>query len=318
VGACSVDRAEMTSADCTGLSCYPISSGEPEQPSVSVRGPDASTETLPLLKVVCGDGSCVPDDRRACDNYSPPPQGSGGDSDAGGDRPTSDAGDTLDAGINDGGAELDVDGSFPRPAPPALAPAEYACQMKPGAKGRVVRDCAPSGARGINEACSSSLDCEPGLGCVGSARSGRCLPYCCGIDGETCQEGYYCRERPLRTLELGDQDGPPVPVCDRAENCRLSEPADCQGEACSCAGNTVCTVVRMDGTTACVDQGNGGEGEECPCRWGFTCAMGTTPPRCVKTCEVNDPSSCSPGVCQAAEELPQGWGTCVGARETPP
>lgn len=317
VGACSVDRAEDKGVACTGLSCYPVSTGDPIQPDVSVRGPDASTTTLPLLKVVCGEGSCVPDDRRACADYRPPPS-SEVETDAGSPGPGSDAGARLDGGESDSGVALDVDGSFPRPSPPNLAPSAYSCQLMPASNGRVERDCAPAGARGINEACSSALDCEPGLGCVGSARSGRCLPYCCGIDGESCQEGYYCAQRPLRTLELGERDGPLVPVCDRAEQCSLSEPADCVGANCYCTGNTACAVVRMDGTTACVDQGNGGEGEECPCKWGFTCAQGTNPPRCVKTCEVSDPSSCTPGVCQAAEELPSGWGTCVGARDAPP
>jgi hypothetical protein len=309
----------MQGASCTGLSCYPVSSGEPEQPDVSVRGPDASTDpVLPLLKVACGVGDCVPDDRRACEDYIPTPPSTGSDPDGGASAPASDAG-TTDAGPSDAGSALDVDSSFPRPQPPPLAPSAYSCQLTPvAATGKVVRSCEPSGSRGINDACSSSLDCGPGLGCVGSARSGRCLPFCCGIDGELCQEDYYCAQRPLRTLELGDADGPLVPVCDRAERCNLGEPVDCVGEACACKGNTACAVVRMDGTTACVDQGNGGEGEPCPCKWGFTCAQGTNPPRCVKTCEVNDPSSCTPGVCQAAEELPPGWGTCVGARDGAP
>lgn len=307
----------MPSASCTGLSCYSVSTGEPEQPPVTVRGLDASTETLPLLKVACGDGSCVPNDRRACEDYRPPPTNSGGGRDAGGAL-SGDAGDSLDAGVNDAGRELDVDGSFPRPAPPELAPAAYACQLSPSAKGKVDRGCGPSGSRGVNEACTSTLDCEAGLGCVGSARAGRCLPYCCGIDGDSCEEGFYCAQRPLRTLELGERDGPMVPVCDRAENCNLGEPADCVGEHCVCAPETACAMVRSDGTTACVRGGEGEESDPCPCKWGFTCSQGLNPPRCVKTCEVGDPSSCLPGVCQAAEELPQGWGTCVGAREAMP
>ncbi|MEY4549719.1 MAG: hypothetical protein RL685_5914 [Pseudomonadota bacterium] len=310
----------MPASSCTGLSCYAISTGEPVNPPVSVQGPDASTQALPLLKVACGDGSCVPDDQRACDDYQPEPTSSSGEADAGGssNSPTRDAGDSLDAGLSDAGTDLAVDGSLPRPSPPELAPSAYACQMRPATKGRVARSCGPSGSRGTNEACTSSLDCEPGLGCVGSARSGRCLPYCCGIDGDSCQEGYYCAQRPLRTPELGDQNGPMVPVCDRADNCSLGEPADCLGEHCVCAAETACAMVRPDGTTACVRGGEGEAGDACPCQWGFTCSMGLNPPRCVKTCEVSDTSSCVPGVCQAAEELPQGWGTCVGAREAMP
>jgi hypothetical protein len=310
----------MPRSTCTGLSCNPDLS---ERPTKDLAGtataPDASAASpaLPLLKVICGDGSCVPDDSRACASFPPPPtRGTGGDeTDAGPGAAGTDAGsESLDAGLDGGGRDPRVDGSFPRPTPQEAAPSAFACQLQPAGGNAVERACVPAGVRGVDEACTSSLDCAPGLGCVGSVRSGRCLPYCCGIDGDPCETGYFCAERHLRSPELGDADGPAVPVCDRAENCSLGEPANCTGEHCVCAAGTACTVVRPDGTTACMPEGRGGAGDQCPCKWGYHCSQATTPATCVKTCELNIPDSCGiSGLCQSAPLLPEGWGTCVGA-----
>lgn len=322
IGACSVDRADMATSSCTGLSCRDVANdGPPTDVGGTAAAPDASTSSSPpppLLKVVCGGGSCVPEDARSCANFSPeqPIRNSGGETDAG-PGVEADGGAGLDAGVSDAGVDTRVDGSFTRPTTPEAAPSAYACQLSLNRSNRVVRSCVPAGVRKIDEACTSSLDCEPGLGCVGSVRAGRCLPYCCGIDGDTCEEGYYCAKRHLRTLELGEADGPEVPVCDRAENCSLGEPANCTGEHCVCSTDTACSVVRPDGTTACVDQGENGAGEPCPCKWGYVCSQGTTPPSCVKTCELNALEQCGSGVCQSTPLLPEGWGTCVGTPSAP-
>jgi hypothetical protein len=308
----------MATSPCTGLSCRDVVS---EGPATDVGGtaaaPDASAAAPPLklLKVACGDGSCVPEDARSCADYSPPapaPGSTAGGADTGPGQEADAGSEGLDAGVSDSGSDTRVDGSFTRPTTPEVAPSAYACQLSLNSRNRVVRSCVPAGKRKIDEACTSSLDCEPGLGCVGSVRAGRCLPYCCGIDGDTCEEGYYCARRTLRTLELGEADGPMVPVCDRAENCSLGEPADCAGEHCVCSPDTACSVVRPDGTTACVLQGENGAGEPCPCKWGYVCSQGTTPPSCVKTCELNALDQCGSGVCQSTPLLPEGWGTCVG------
>lgn len=319
MGACSVDRADMDSAQCTGLSCIVNrTEGAPTALPGALATPDASADvSVRLLKVACGVGSCVPDNPRSCSSYAPPPaagSGGGGPTDAGaGPVASSDAG-NLDAGIDDGGRDPRVDGSFARPTPAEPAPSAFACQLTLTTRNRgIERSCGPSGARGVDEACTSALDCAPGLGCVGTVRSGRCLAYCCGIDGDTCETGSYCAQRPLRSTALGEAQGPMVPVCDRAENCSLGEPANCNGEHCVCAPGTACSVVRPDGTTACVPEGQGEAGEPCPCKWGYHCSQATTPASCVKTCELNILGSCGAGVCQSTPLLPEGWGTCVGA-----
>jgi len=317
IAACSVDHADMAVAACTGLSCNrdDLSSSPGQEVPSSLATPDAAVAVAELVKVVCGAGSCVPDQGLACE---PPPR----EDNPGSDNATSDpdAGvdggaesEALDGGLNDAAAEPPIDGSFPRPSPPELAPSAFSCQLSLTANNGIERTCGAVGSQGIDEACTSSLDCQPGLGCVGAVRAGRCLPYCCGLGDDTCAEGYYCAQRPLRSLALAEADGPMVPVCDRGDDCSLGEPVNCTGEHCKCATGTACTVVRAGGTTACVPEGQGEAGDSCPCKWGFHCSQATSPATCVKTCELNGENSCGPGICQATPLLPDGWGTCVGA-----
>src|SRR5690606_3035697 len=98
-----------------------------------------------------------------------------------------DAGPTapVDAGIGDGGVEdPPVDGNFDQPRRPAAGPPRFACQVSLASGGGVERTCGGAGRQGVEEPCTSSLDCAPGLGCVGMARAGRCLPYCCGVGAD--------------------------------------------------------------------------------------------------------------------------------------
>ncbi|HVZ32837.1 MAG TPA: hypothetical protein VG963_10445, partial [Polyangiaceae bacterium] len=260
-------------------------------------------------------GSCLPDDRQACEDYVPPATGGGHRDASAAPDAGQDAGrDPLDAGLDAGNREPQVDGSFARPAQPETAPSAFACQLSVDRGGQVQRACGAAGLQGVDEPCTSAADCAPGLGCVGTVRAGRCLPFCCGPNGDdSCEHGFYCTERPLRGPEFGEADGPAVPVCDRADNCSLSEPVNCTGEHCVCAANFACSVVRPDGTTACVPEGDGEAGQPCPCKWGYHCSQATNPGTCVKTCDLNMPNSCPAGVCQATPLLPEGWGTCVGA-----
>ncbi|HWO09743.1 MAG TPA: hypothetical protein VNN80_09700, partial [Polyangiaceae bacterium] len=328
VGACSVDDADMAASTCSGLSCREL--GPPTTPQEVLPtlsgAPDAATPPpLAPAKEACGAGSCLPDNASDCLDYVPPepPGGGGADAgvelDAGAPEGASDAGLILDAGA----ADPAIDGSFSQPTP-ERGPARFACQL--GVTGETVtRACGAAGSQQLEQACTSTLDCAPGLGCVGSARSGRCLPYCCGVGADSCAPGFYCAERPLRSEALGESDGPLVPVCDRADNCSLGEAEDCVGERCVCGPDMACTLVRPDGTTSCVKlpPSPGHAGEPCPCDRGYHCSQATEPATCVKTCDLDeeDSDTCGSGVCQATPVLPEGWGICVGAtadQMTPP
>lgn len=314
VGACSVDDADMAAASCSGINCSDL--GPPERPqevptSLSDAPDAAPTPPSSPAKAACGMGSCLPDDARACRDYTPPP-------------PPADAGTDLDAGVDDeepdasaasdAGAEgPSIDGSFTQPSRPESGPPRFACQLSATDDGTVERACGEAGTQRAEQACTSSRDCAPGLGCVGPLRSGRCLPYCCAEGRDTCEPGFYCAERPL----LGEEERPLVPVCDRAENCSLGEAENCTGPTCVCGPDMACTLVRSDGTTACVElrPGAGRAGEPCPCDRGYHCSQATEPATCVKTCalDAEDSDACGAGVCQATPVLPMGWGICVGA-----
>jgi hypothetical protein len=319
IGGCSVDDASTRDASCSGLNCADHLPTQGDGPQIEGMSPtaDASTPPPTPAKEACGVGYCIPDDPRACADYS---EGGSQEDPSSGDAgtPANDAG--LDAGATDGGLDggplvTELDGSFERPPTSTSTPSDYGCQVSVTIASSVERSCGAAGNRGVEEACTSSRDCQPGLGCVGPVRAGRCLPFCCTIGPDTCSDGYYCANRPLREEMLGEAPGPLVPVCDRADGCNLGEPEDCTGPTCLCGAGMACTLVKPDRTTACVKPGEGLANQDCPCAAGFVCSQATQPGMCVKTCDLDetDSETCGPGVCQASPALPEGWGICVGA-----
>lgn len=247
------------------------------------------------------------------------------DSGFGGDQPTSleepwismpsdaafDASDGETAGgRTDGGrGQLDVLDAAAGEGVGTTAPVP-ACQLA-FRDGTLLAECAPAGAGAEGSACASARDCAPGLGCVGSAGAGQCLPYCCG-GNDSCKEGSYCTQRPLRSLTITDDaTAPTIPVCAVADNCSLMFGPCTEPGACSCPAGMACTVVRAS-TTTCVEPGLGAEGESCPCAAGYFCSQGTN--TCLKFCNTNNPASgCGTGECQPGPSgFPMGWGLCVG------
>jgi hypothetical protein len=220
----------------------------------------------------------------------------------------------LDAGKGDisdgGGGQLEVlDAATLGPGSPSSG--SQSCQLS-FREGAMVAECAQAGAGTEGAACASSRDCAPGLGCVGSAGAGQCLPYCCG-GNESCGTGRYCTQRPLRSPDIVEgQLAPTIPVCAVADNCALVLGACAERGACSCPEGLACTIVRAD-TTACVVPGLGEEGQACPCAPGYFCSQGTN--TCLKFCDVKDPhATCGARDCQPGPRgFPAGWGLCVGA-----
>ncbi len=189
-------------------------------------------------------------------------------------------------------------------------PTGQACQLV-SRSGNIEAECAQSGLGSEGVACASSRDCAPGLGCVGSAGAGQCLPYCCG-GNDACGAGRYCTERPLRAPDIADGQGAPlIPVCAVADNCSLTLGSCTERGACSCPEGLACTIVRAD-TTTCVVPGSGREGNSCPCASGYFCSQGTN--TCLQFCNTKDAvSSCGERECQPGPRgFPMGWGLCVG------
>lgn len=277
------------------------------------------------LNPLCGKPPqlCVPDQPSACAGYSPPeapgtdPTAAGAAGASGEGGSSGGAGDGGAGGASgaagDGGSSGQAEAGGPSTLPPS-----FGCHVQRTADG-VAAQCGVAGPGGLGSPCLSSADCQGGdlnsgrgaLGCVGDAKSGLCLPYCCrGTD--SCGTGTYCAERPMRdaTTNAGGAELL-IPVCVPAENCDLSTPYPCpDGAQCACKSGTACVVVRSDGTTTCAAPGAGTVGQACPCAWGHVCSAVTN--QCLKLCNTRGATDCGSGKCQAASELPDGWGVCVG------
>jgi hypothetical protein len=296
---------------------------------------------------LCGKIMCVPDSPISCVNFTPPAAASedGGEGDdaqvsgqAGGSGEGGFGGESAvvvipgaageggTRGAGEGGAHSSADGG----ASGALAeggtagaagaldtpskPSKYGCQVQRIETGssEVSSRCALAGTGAENAPCLTASDCQPGLGCVGDENAGLCQKYCCQ-DAEECERGTYCAARPMRDSTINTSGAPTlmIPVCAHADNCDLSVPYPCpKGSECACKGGTACTVVRSDGTTTCAVPGAGKLGDACPCAWGYVCSAASN--RCLQLCYTRDSNACGTGKCQAASELPDGWGVCVG------
>lgn len=305
-GACgSSSDSGGTSIPCVGPQCSAVDGGERDNYVVDVSTPDSEPDqeagAVPP-NPLCGS-QCLPDDIAACAGVHPeagPPE-AGGSSDA---APAADAADAGNYAPMEAGMDAEAG---------EAAAAVYACHVRRGTGGPTGM-CEPAGTGQTDAPCVTSGDCAPGLGCVGEGSAGQCRPFCCG---GTCDAdaGVYCAKRPLR--DDADQGATPlvVPVCVPADNCNLAEAYPCTApnpDDCTCKDPTTACIVVGDGITACVTPpGSGQAGDACPCAWGHVCSQATQ--TCLKICSLTAADSgCGAGKCQAAKEMPQGFGVCVG------
>jgi hypothetical protein len=345
-GGCSATSKEASGNRGDGGGNVGGSQGAPSVIETDAGLPD--TSAFSKLDQLCGasdmDGSCVPDDPRACSTFVPPVEpelgsgGAGGESGhvrgaageaslggaggaheggagAGGEGGRSSAGAPSAAGApTSPGAAGSSDGRGGEGGEGNVSPAEssYACQVT-RQNNRPARQCTRAGSGLANAPCFSAADCAAGLACVGDGDAGRCRPYCCDPDTQ-CQSGAYCAERTLRRApsDTSNVEPPHVPVCVPADNCSLEERFPCPADAdCRCKGDTACMVVRDDGSTACLKPGPGTQGEPCPCAWNHVCSRLTK--ECVKLCRTDSTDNeCGSQKCQASSELPTNFGVCVG------
>jgi len=284
------------------------------------------------LNALCGVGMCKPDEGDACLTYIPPVPGAGGGAGenamggagaggaaAGGeggvnagDGGAATAGAPSEAGATSGGGAGGAGGEGGSGVDKPGGLAAYSCQVT-RQNNQLLRQCVPAGTGKVNAPCFSATDCAPSFACVTENDAGRCLPYCCNLNG-TCSGGTFCAERPLRKAEADTSSAEPprVPVCVPADACSLEDPFPCpSGSDCRCKGDTACMVVRDDGTTTCLKPGAGQQGDACPCAWNHVCSSVTQ--QCIKICST-DPTKndCGTQKCQASSELPQNFGVCVG------
>ncbi len=162
--------------------------------------------------------------------------------------------------------------------------------------------CAAAGDAMPGYGCMTSADCQGGYGCTKVDGNALCLPYCCQ-DTESCAKGTWCV--PEHVVD-GNSEGPNVPVCIAASNCSLLD------DQVPCPNGLMCTIVRTDGTTACVRQGSGIAGDHCPCAPDYVCSH--LADKCFKLCHVGQNAECPSGpICVGGMGgYPDGIGNCLG------
>ena len=201
----------------------------------------------------------------------------------------------MDAGACETTSEGGAGGSAPSGVPGA-------CQLAYDEASQAVDGlCGEVGAGLDGSLCMATSDCGAGLACV---QGGACRAYCCR-DIEACAQGTFCHPEHLAAGIAGAGEGVVIPVCVPVRQCTLLDDA-------LCPAGTTCTIVRVDGTTSCVEPGSGRAGELCPCAAGYVCATATG--LCVKLCRIGHPGDC-PGseTCQGGSTTyPAGFGVCIG------
>ena len=173
-----------------------------------------------------------------------------------------------------------------------------ACQLVP-VDSKVVAQCNPVGIYGVGDPCENVTYCGAGLGCVTNTSGGVCREYCCGVV-EDCPTDTYCAT--VRMTEATSK----IPVCIPVTKCTLLDNSICKN-------GQVCTIVRDDGTTSCIDAGPGQLGQACPCADGYVCSKINN--TCLKLCHIGkDAVDCAGGgTCQSGVAgYPDGIGICVG------
>ena len=110
---------------------------------------------------------------------------------------------------------------------------------------------------------------------------------------------------------MGADEAPlKVPVCVAGDNCSLVDPYPCSLDSCKCPEDKACTVVRSDGTTACVTPGSGQAGDPCPCAAQHVCSESTQ--TCLQLCQTTSSElKCDQGQCQWNSALPPTYGVCT-------
>lgn len=155
-------------------------------------------------------------------------------------------------------------------------------------------------------ACTSPIDCAPGLDCTADGSAGTCRKYCCNLNQQSgCPDGQVC------ALELSDanQDPTGVGLCDACDGC---DPLD---SAATCGGTDGCyPIPGSDGSsfsacTLCLaSTQNRAAGQQCrsvnDCSPGLGCfRLNNRPPVCIAMCDLQATTDACPGTLSCQDRL---------------
>jgi hypothetical protein len=211
-----------------------------------------------------------------------------------GDTGTGDTGTTGGSSGPDGGEIVILDGGGEPATPPdgkskcpaglcnyqtgeGCSGAQSACIPALDGMGGVAPACNVAGAGKSGSACAQVTDCAAGYVCAEAT----CHKLCCGGDWTGCPSaGEHC----IENLVYGDGKGGTIAtsamLCYPVNTCSALTPST------GCAAGKACVLVDATGATACLTPGNGGSGEACPCKGGFTCVVGESGAQCRRLCKA--------------------------------
>ena len=331
-----VDNAGDSAGKCGNEGCWQDDVGDGGVSEVSADiGAVPPGETGYTINPMCGVLSCTPDDPLAakCNAEGPPDAGidvvveggtgpadaveldaqndvSGNDSSSGDDDDDSKS---LGSEWAFGSSSVFAFNQFDRTVPFDDSP-RLACRVTQSSKKGLVSECLEAGSATDGEECETAQDCAAGLACVGREGDGVCRAYCC-LGSESCSENTYCTEK--LTKNASGSGAILVPVCTPADDCN---PLPDDPKLNQCPSGLICSIVRSNGTTACVKPSSAVRGESCDsstagkaqCAQGFVCSKRTD--TCLALCRLKSPD-CEEGVCQGGTSgLPNGYGVCVTTR----
>ncbi len=256
LGACSMSNEDMSSFGAAGYGGSTSSSGggNTGDSGIDVIVGDDGGPGVVSYTELCGEG-CLPGTGEPAPCDQAPSGGGGGQGGAGGGQ---------------GGGS---------------PPAEGNCVLSVDEEAVVSGTCGPMVGEAVDsDPCLSAADCGPGLGCVAP---GVCRPYCCGAL-EDCPVDTYCDPVAIAEGDLPNNGtiAPEIPVCIPATHCTLLDDT-------TCPDDMTCTIVRQDGTTSCVEPGDGKIGDPCPCAAGHVCSTGKN--TCHQLCHIGSQVDCPEG-----------------------
>ena len=185
--------------------------------------------------------------------------------------------------------------------------AVLACRVQPAAPSisgpsAVSTVCSAVGPRPDGNACTESIQCGAASDCAGPSGASSCRNYCCAGNAQ-CAGGSFCDVQPL-----AQASGTRVPVCmpiTPAGGCSLLQ--QLQVPATACGTGATCSVVREDGSTACIEAGAAKARDACDtghCGPGLVCLGATGARTCYALCHTSSANECvAPQTCQGGLPL---------------
>lgn len=171
--------------------------------------------------------------------------------------------------------------------------------------GTVTPACTAAGSGGDGASCTQTSECASGYMCA--LGEGVCRKLCCGGDWSACPDP---DQRCLQKLSIKEPNGATVPtgamVCVPVNDCDPLAPHTCKDP------NQACQIIDGTGAVKCLNEGQGEQGESCPCAGGYLCVANACRRLCKAVEGGGDPyCQAGEGICVHYNRDPPGVGECT-------